>query len=528
MKLNKYLAAAVLLACASATGAGEVPGQWNLHAASAGQGYSYGNDRYFLSAFSLNDTERALEQGITYKSFKEDGPAFKVALSRFSRISLSDPSWLAKIDHTVVYRTGQNTVLTATNGLGYFMLPSELTFTPRYVNDPYTLHYICFRTDHRLSNEETVPLSENGKYFMNWKAGFKGILSVDEKSVKRFEEIDGSFTYGRLYADTSLHRAAGESGDVYLGYYGAVQNSFSLLIMPLQNHELYIGFSAPLAERLKAGLCAFEPLKYQIYRENYLFQDRRVSAGLDYSLSRRAGIGASALADKGGRVYGSAKLAIDLGAARATALFAQNTLDTVYSIGIELGFGKTGLKLSEYNYRKIIRPTYVYYKPAAAGLPPATASFEDAVAMLDTPEKIASYDGERLSYLSDNNGSGFLSGWYSPEEVYRRQGGNCAEQMSFESYVLRRHGYESYLLGFTAPGVNHDMCVYRDKTTGLWDVMDYDRVLPVNASTPEGAIEKIYPNWFFAELLDPVSFAPVKHVDSMTRWMITDWFEGND
>jgi len=97
--------------------------------------------------------------------------------------------------------------------------------------------------------------------------------------------------------------------------------------------------------------------------------------------------------------------------------------------------------------------------------------------------------------------------------------------MNFESYVLRQHGYQSYILGFVTPEVSHAMCVYQDKNSGKWNVIDYDRILLSRSDSPEGAIKNIYSNWFLVELINPGDYTPVKQVDSMTRWMLTDWFE---
>jgi hypothetical protein len=499
---------------------------WDAALQSRQQGYAFQSGNTAFDIFSYNDNGHILEQGFDCKVLKDGYTAVDFAVSRYNQISLVSPSWLSKLDYSFKMQPGKYVQFTGTQGIGYFMLPSELSVTPRYINTPYDLNYVLLKCDYKFSNPEIISLDSDGKMTAVWEAGFKGITSTDKKLI--LMDFDGSFSYARIYSSASARRELDGSAALTVGYNSAVQASNSMLALPLQNHELFFGVSGNLLSPLSAGITAFSPLMYQIYRDNYLYQDRRIEGNIDYPLAKAAKLGVRAVWEADSLYY-FFNTSYNFGKIRAVCNYSKNLSDTAFNIGIEMGLGSPPpVEFREYNYQNIPPAPYNYTTPVvpANNLPPAGAGFTSAVASLDTPEKIAAFDGARLNYLdTHNNGSGYIDGWYSAQQVYNLHGGNCIEQMNFESYVLRQHGYQSYILGFVTPRVSHAMCVYQDKSSGKWNVIDYDRIILSQSGSPEGAIKNIYSNWFLVELIDPATYTPVKQVDSMTRWMLTDWFE---
>ncbi len=114
------------------------------------------------------------------------------------------------------------------------------------------------------------------------------------------------------------------------------------------------------------------------------------------------------------------------------------------------------------------------------------SNFEETVDKLDTPEKAAWYTGNYFRYEDDNDYS-------NPGEVFNTKKGNCVEQMGFQAYALRQHGYESYILQHIAIGSAHGICMYRDKTSGKWNALDYWKLYNAQADTPEELFSAIYP-----------------------------------
>jgi hypothetical protein len=131
----------------------------------------------------------------------------------------------------------------------------------------------------------------------------------------------------------------------------------------------------------------------------------------------------------------------------------------------------------------------------------AFSTYEQAVAGLNTPERISEY-AECLNY--DFNSVGGKPGM--PEEIFRGVEANCHSASWFQADMLSRHGYEAYVVLFqgsdTLFGQNehsgfsadHAVTVYLNPDTNTWSVMEYQGILQTGAPTIQEALEAYSPN----------------------------------
>ncbi len=147
-------------------------------------------------------------------------------------------------------------------------------------------------------------------------------------------------------------------------------------------------------------------------------------------------------------------------------------------------------------------------------------TFDEITSVLNTPEKAAWYAGNFLNYDYD-----YTSGIFSPEETFNNKKGVCMEQMSFQSYCLRKNGYNSYTLVFDTCEFSHALCIYQDKKTGKWNAIEYDDIYYTYADSPSEVLEQIYPGWVSWKLYNPETEEIKKIFFSETEQYIFNWFE---
>jgi hypothetical protein len=187
-------------------------------------------------------------------------------------------------------------------------------------------------------------------------------------------------------------------------------------------------------------------------------------------------------------------------------------------------YNQVQIKTQDYTTRPINHPadTSVY----------TTTDFPTLIQALNTPDFVADYINSKLQYLDTNNNAlGYIAGIYKPIEVFTNGGGNNTEQMAFASYILQQHNYASNLVTFVTADITHSFCAFKD-TNGKWNALDYGEpdgktngIILANADSEEQLIAKTVPTWLALEIKNPEDGSTIKHVDSMTKWMITDWFE---
>ncbi len=146
--------------------------------------------------------------------------------------------------------------------------------------------------------------------------------------------------------------------------------------------------------------------------------------------------------------------------------------------------------------------------------------FEDAIDELDTPDEIVEFTDQYFEY--DVHDRGIPK---APEEIYYSRRGHCVDQMRFQAYCLKRHGYEAYVVQYFANGSAHAICIFRDKDTNKWDVLEYNNYNHIQAEN----IEEVILNWrspgaYEFHVANPEDFSLVKWVYSRTSQEVFNWF----
>lgn len=163
------------------------------------------------------------------------------------------------------------------------------------------------------------------------------------------------------------------------------------------------------------------------------------------------------------------------------------------------------------------------------------ATFEQAAAGLNTPERISEY-AECLNY--DFNSVGGKPD--PPQEVFRGVEANCHSASWFQVDMLTRHGYEAYVIlfqgsdtlfgqndksGFTA---DHAVTVYLNPDTSTWSVMEYQGILHTGAPTIQQALEAYSPNILAFIVEEPGNLLRQGLYLSPAMQTIETWIEDKD
>lgn len=145
--------------------------------------------------------------------------------------------------------------------------------------------------------------------------------------------------------------------------------------------------------------------------------------------------------------------------------------------------------------------------------------FEETVAALDTPEKIASYLDQFFQYYSEGK---IIP--QTPRETFDKKRGDCDDQARFAAWVLTQHGYEAYVLTYYSRKVAHGICVYKNHD-GKWNAIEYGNIFYAQADNPEELMTKVDPNMLKYTLFKPDDNYGVKsYLESQTLEKIINWF----
>ena len=97
--------------------------------------------------------------------------------------------------------------------------------------------------------------------------------------------------------------------------------------------------------------------------------------------------------------------------------------------------------------------------------------------------------------------------------------------MNFQAYVLKKHGYTAYTLKILGHRNSHVICIYKDKNTGKWNAINYERIYYSFADSPEEVLNKTYPGWVAYDLYDPVKEKTIKRYIGSTKLYLQNLIE---
>jgi len=89
-------------------------------------------------------------------------------------------------------------------------------------------------------------------------------------------------------------------------------------------------------------------------------------------------------------------------------------------------------------------------------------NFEKVINSLNTPEKIADWIKKNIKYVSKYG----INDFNDPEKTFEIKEGNCAEMAKLTFYLLKKHGYNPYLMVIQLSSndpKNHVVCIYITK-----------------------------------------------------------------
>ena len=100
---------------------------------------------------------------------------------------------------------------------------------------------------------------------------------------------------------------------------------------------------------------------------------------------------------------------------------------------------------------------------------PTTASFQETISSLDTPEKLSDWMLKNIEYESHyeiwvETGIMYRA---TPEEIFESKCGCCAEFAIFACAVFEYHGYETEIFTISVasdPSKGHAVCVYQSSS----------------------------------------------------------------
>jgi len=484
-------------------------------------------DISYEKRFSFGPSARLLLKrenlnGVLETGFKLTKKDVSLTISHINKDNLLKDSILAKIERKRERKAFRNLTYYAEEGIGVARLPS--LFIPGwgpFGPTKYPSEMFILRFDRRLEGKKALK-----KNLLVWSAGSKGILSSPinlswDELIDR-SDLLGMLSYLRGYFGLKAERGV-KGLTIGGGINGFIQSSSYAPITPLQNYEANLKLSKNVADR-DFSLSFYYPLKTELFVQDSFDQGERImlsASSNNWSIEGLAGYEQAQYGLSVNRAFSKFNLSL---------FRIENKKKDYKTIGLQFTLGGRSQDILKdvISDRKVEIPFYSQYntRVGAWDNPPSNLSslgFDETILLLDSPDKVAWYTGKYFTYLSDHNDNLFTI--WSPRDVFRIKGGNCTEQMGFEAYALRQHGYEAYTLGMIATYYTHAICIYKDKATGRWNAINFGDIKELQAETPEELLDKFEPDWFSLSIKDPDSAKTIYQIDSSSKGYLIRWFE---
>jgi len=111
-----------------------------------------------------------------------------------------------------------------------------------------------------------------------------------------------------------------------------------------------------------------------------------------------------------------------------------------------------------------------------------------------TPEALAAYLEQALTFEEDTDLFGQVDYWQSPKEFLARGKGDCEDYALLAYTVLKRQGVEAFPFSLYGPnGFAHTVCVFVED--GRYNVINQDKVLRYEADSLEMLADLLCPTW---------------------------------
>lgn len=270
----------------------------------------------------------------------------------------------------------------------------------------------------------------------------------------------------------------------------------------------------------------FQPLSFQLQRQNYPFQDQR------FDLNYRFWLWNEALSLR--CIFQKEKTWI---MAQMVKAIQDIMLAPYYTfcpdqivLGITLYFDQSIRENKFYQLSKrdnVPKEQHILWHDPYDLLPSNidNMTLSELKHTITTPEEASAYTYWYLNYADDHNDLEGLTQLYAPEYVFNNKRGNCTEQTRLQAYLLEDDAYETRIVGSIASHWAHAILFYKDKTTGKWKAVDntQGKIYDESADSIEELYSKIYPGWFNLVVKDKDGNG-LYQIDSETKWYIEEWF----
>ena len=111
-----------------------------------------------------------------------------------------------------------------------------------------------------------------------------------------------------------------------------------------------------------------------------------------------------------------------------------------------------------------------------------------------TPESLARFFQEQMTFTEDMQLFGEADYWQTPEEFLDRRAGDCEDYALLAKAALQRLGFEAFVFSlYGEDGYAHTVCVFLEQ--GRYHVFNQDRLLRLSAGSLREVAAQLHPHW---------------------------------
>lgn len=137
------------------------------------------------------------------------------------------------------------------------------------------------------------------------------------------------------------------------------------------------------------------------------------------------------------------------------------------------------------------------------GAPRAWAAYDSslasAAASLHTPQDLQKFMRKHLRYQTDQDIYGQADYWQEPEEMLRNGVGDCEDFALFAQEMLRRMGYNAFLLSLYWEDNAHTIVVFEQGAE--WGYFDLDKLKFCKATSLAALADKLGHRWLYLGMM---------------------------
>lgn len=130
----------------------------------------------------------------------------------------------------------------------------------------------------------------------------------------------------------------------------------------------------------------------------------------------------------------------------------------------------------------------------ASGPSPSEWNLETITRAYPTPESIAEFLRNQISFAEDRDLFGRSEYWQAPEEFLARRKGDCEDYAILTQALLKRLGFEAFVFSlYGERGYAHTVMVFKEN--GRYHVVNQDRLIRLQAKSLEELSDRLYSDW---------------------------------